>query len=105
MLKPDLIAAIAASSGLSRRGAAEVLTAVTDEIVDALAMGDAVRLHGLGTFAVRISAPRNVRDPRSGSLLLRGPRRRIVFRPGASLRRAVDAGAATDQTDPGPNEA
>ena len=90
MLKPDLVAAIAARSGISRRNAAEVLTSLTDEIVDALARDVPVRLTGLGTFTVLHSPPRCVRDPRNGSPLHLKARRRVVFRPGALLRRAVN---------------
>ena len=53
MRKPELAAAVADKTGLSRDKASEVITAVTDQISAAAARGEDTTLIGFGTFNIR----------------------------------------------------
>ena len=52
MNKTDLIDAIAAQAGLTKKDAKAALEATLDAISDSLKKGDAVQLIGFGTFKV-----------------------------------------------------
>ncbi len=53
MRKPELAAAVADKTGLSRDKASEVITAFTDQISAAAARGEDTTLIGFGTFNIR----------------------------------------------------
>ncbi|MBK8971749.1 MAG: HU family DNA-binding protein [Hahellaceae bacterium] len=89
MLKPELIAQIADHADIPRYLAAQVLTALTDEITEVLAAGESVILAGLGSFVVKAVPERRVRNPRSGELQTVAAHRRVVFRPAKRLKDAA----------------
>jgi len=64
--KNELVAAVAANTGLSKTDAAKAVDGVFDEITEALKKGDEVRLVGFGTFAVSHRAESMGRNPRTG---------------------------------------
>ena len=53
MNKSDLVAAIAAKTGDTKKGAEESLNAFISVVTDALVKGDKVQLVGFGSFEVR----------------------------------------------------
>ena len=53
MTQKDLIAAVAADSGMTKKDAKFVVSSVLDNITGALTAGDRVVLPGFGTFVVR----------------------------------------------------
>ncbi|HAS76218.1 MAG TPA: DNA-binding protein HU, partial [Marinobacter adhaerens] len=53
MRKPELAAAIADRTGLTREKASEVITAFTDQVSAAASRGEDVTLIGFGTFNIR----------------------------------------------------
>ena len=61
MRKPELAAAVADQTGLTRDKASEVITAFTDQISAAAARGEDTTLIGFGTFNIR---SRDARDGR-----------------------------------------
>ena len=66
MNKSQLIEAIAAGSGLSKKDSEAALKATLDSIEGALAKGDKVVLVGFGTFEVTKRAARTGRNPQTG---------------------------------------
>jgi integration host factor subunit alpha len=64
------------------------------EITDCLERGDTVKLSSFGSFVVRIKGPRPGRNPKTGVAVPIGPRRAIVFKPSATLRKRF----ASEQT-------
>lgn len=58
MNKAELIAAIAAKTGDTKKGAEASVNAFVDVITEALREGDKVQLVGFGSFEVRKRAPR-----------------------------------------------
>ena len=65
MNKAELVAAIAAKTGDTKKGAEASVNAFVDVITDALAKGDKVQLVGFGSFEVRKRAARKGRNPRT----------------------------------------
>ena len=53
MNKTELVAAVAAKAGISKKDADAAVAAVFASVTDALANGDKVQLIGFGTFEVR----------------------------------------------------
>ena len=60
--------------------------ALLEVVRDALADGDSVRLPGLGSLTVRLSAPRVGRNPRTGERIDIPATRRVRFSPSPEMR-------------------
>lgn len=79
--------------GLSRNESAELVEAVLDEIADALAQGETVKISSFGTFSVRQKGQRVGRNPKTGEEVPILPRRVLVFRPSQVLKSRINEGA------------
>ncbi len=67
MIKSELVATIAAQNPhLYQRDVENIVNAILDEIIDALARGDRVELRGFGAFSVKARPARVGRNPRTG---------------------------------------
>ena len=94
MTKADLIEAVHARVGLSKKESAELVQFVLDEIRQALARGEHVKVSGFGHFMVLARAARVGRNPKTGEEIRIAPRRAVVFRPSPVLRRRIEEGEA-----------
>ena len=65
MNKSDLIAAIAAKTGDTKKNAEASLNAFVDVVTESLVKGDKVQLVGFGSFEVRKRAARKGRNPQT----------------------------------------
>ena len=65
MNKAELIAAVAAKTGLSKKDADKAVAAVFESIKETLAAGDKVTVFGFGNFEVRERAARTGLNPRT----------------------------------------
>lgn len=90
MNKAELIDHIASSCDLSRAAAARALDATLEAITDSLSRGEAVSLVGFGTFAVGARAERTGRNPQTGAEITIPAARIPRFRPGKTLKDAVN---------------
>ena len=63
MNKSDLVAAIAAKTGATKKDAEASLNAFTDVVTESLVKGDKIQLVGFGSFEVRKRAARKGRNP------------------------------------------
>lgn len=70
MRKPELAAAIAEETGLTKEKSSEVITVITDQIAKALSEDDSVSLIGFGTFSRRSRAERKGKNPQTGAELI-----------------------------------
>lgn len=86
MNKDELVAAIAAKTGLTKGSADEFLKAVLDTITDAVRDGDKVTLSGFGTFLLTERAARIGRNPRTGASLSIAARKTPRFVPAKQFR-------------------
>jgi len=66
MNKQELVEAIAAKAGVTKRDADAILSAVTETIIEAVADGEKVTLVGFGTFEPRDRQAREGRNPSTG---------------------------------------
>ena len=88
MNKAELIAAIAAKTGETKKGAEAAVNAFISTVTDALAKGDKVQLVGFGSFEVRKRAARKGRNPRTKEEIKIPASKAPVFKAG----KAFDAG-------------
>jgi DNA-binding protein HU-beta len=90
MNKEELVNAIAAKTGTTKKSADETLRAVLDTIRDAIRDGDKVTLLGFGTFMLMERSPRKGRNPRTGSEI-EIPRRKLPrFLPSKEFKHLVE---------------
>jgi DNA-binding protein HU-beta len=86
--KADLVAGIAAETGLSRVQAAKAVNAAVSAITRALANGESVTLTGFGTFKVVRTSERMGRNPATGQAIKIAAGKRIGFSAGSRLSSA-----------------
>ena len=89
MLKIDLIAAIAAETGLTKTDAAKAIDSFINVVTAALKAGDDVRLRGFGTFMATDLPARQGRNPQTGEPIAVAASRRPRFFPYAALKASM----------------
>ncbi|MDR3515435.1 MAG: integration host factor subunit alpha [Azospirillaceae bacterium] len=80
--------------GLSRNESADLVETVINEISDALARGEMVKISSFGSFSVRQKGRRVGRNPKTGEEVPIMPRRVLVFRASHVLKERVNRVAA-----------
>lgn len=91
MNKSDLIAAMAAKTGSTKKDAEATLNAFVDVVTDSLVKGEKVQLVGFGTFETRERAARKGRNPRNPEQVIDIPASKApVFKAGKSLKEAIN---------------
>ncbi len=95
MNKSALVRYVADETGLNRSAAEAAVNAMLSGIADSLAREEPVSLLGFGTFAARQRPARTARNPRTGETIPVAASTTAVFKPGKSLRHAMNAGAAS----------
>ena len=90
MNKAELVSAIAAKTGDTKKGAEASVNAFVEVITDALAKGDKVQLVGFGSFEVRKRAARKGRNPRTKEEIKIPASKAPVFKAGKALKDLVN---------------
>jgi DNA-binding protein HU-alpha len=90
MRKPDLTAYIADKADISTEKAQQALASILDEITNALSRGDSINLVGFGTLEVRKRSARQGKNPQTGASIAIAASSSVGFKPGKSLRDAVN---------------
>jgi len=90
MNKSDLIAAVAAKTGETKKNAEASINAVVDVVAETLAKGDKIQLVGFGSFEVRSRAARKGRNPQTGKEMKIAAKKAPVFKAGKALKDAVN---------------
>jgi DNA-binding protein HU-beta len=90
MNKAELIAAIAAKTGETKKSAEEALNAFVDVVTGALVKGDKVQLVGFGSFEVRKRAARKGRNPQTKEEIKIPASKAPVFKAGKALKDLVN---------------
>lgn len=91
MRKPELAAAIADAADLPKEKANDVLSAILEEITNAMSRNETVNLVGFGTFSVRQRAARKGKNPQTGVEIDIPASSTVGFKPGKALKEAVDS--------------
>lgn len=89
MNKTELVNAIAAKAGLSKKDADAALAATVEAVTEALKAGDKVALVGFGTFEVRERAARTGKNPATGEKISIAACKAPAFKAGKALKDAV----------------
>ena len=90
MNKSDLVAAIAAKTGDTKKSAEEALNAFVDVVTAALVKGEKVQLVGFGSFEVRKRAARKGRNPQTKEEIKIPASKSPVFKAGKALKDVVN---------------
>ena len=90
MNKSDLIAAMAAKTGSTKKDAEATLNAFVDVVTEALTKGDKVQLVGFGSFEVRKRAARKGRNPQTKEEIKIPASKAPVFKAGKALKDLVN---------------
>ncbi|MFV3131850.1 integration host factor subunit alpha [Niveispirillum sp. KHB5.9] len=88
--RAQLSEAVYQEVGLSRNESADLVESVLDEIADALANGDMVKISSFGSFAVRSKGQRIGRNPKTGEEVPILPRKVLVFRASHVLKSRIN---------------
>ena len=89
MNKQELVAAIAAGSGLTKVDSEKALSATIEAITGALAKGESIQLIGFGTFSISDRAARTGRNPQTGKEIQIAAKKVVKFKTGKALDEAV----------------
>lgn len=90
MTKADMVNAIAAAAGITKKAAAAALEAVVDTVTSELKKGENVTITGFGTFKVSARAARTGVNPRNPSERIKIPAMNVpTFKAGKALKEAV----------------
>ena len=90
MNKSDLIAAIAAKTGETKKNAEATVNAFVDVVTETLVKGDKVQLVGFGSFEVRKRAARKGRNPQTKEEIKIPASKAPVFKAGKALKDVVN---------------
>ena len=90
MNKAELIAAIAAKTGDTKKTAEATVNAFVEVVTDALKEGDKVQLVGFGSFEVRKRAARKGRNPQTKEEIKIPASKAPVFKAGKALKDLVN---------------
>ena len=90
MNKSELIAAIAAKTGETKKDAEATLNDFIDVVTEALVKGDKVQLVGFGSFEVRKRAARKGRNPQTKEEIKIPASKAPVFKAGKALKELVN---------------
>ncbi len=91
MHKGDLVAAVADIADLSKDKANDVVSAIVDEITNALSRNETVNLVGFGSFGQRHRAARTGRSPKTGEAIQIPASNSVGFKPGKALKDSVNS--------------
>lgn len=89
MTKAELVAAMAAKTGSTKKDTEAALSAFITAVTEALEKGDSVQLVGFGTFEVRERAARTGINPRTKESIKIEATKVPAFKAGRALKDAV----------------
>ena len=98
--RAQLSEAVYQEVGLSRNESAELVESVLDEVADALARGEMVKISSFGSFQVRQKGQRVGRNPKTGEEVPILPRRVLVFRASHVLKNRINEVIAEQAASP-----
>ena len=89
MNKTDLVAIVAAKSGLTKKDADRVIAATFEAITEAVVKGDKVQVSGFGAFEAKTRGARVGRNPRTKETIEIPATRLPVFKASKTLKDSV----------------
>lgn len=86
MTTKELIAHIAAETGMTKRRTEELMTATTNIIAGSLQAGTSVQLQNFGTLETKERAARKITNPKTGEASFSQAKRVVSFRPNERIK-------------------
>jgi integration host factor subunit beta len=87
MIKSELVKRISSQNPhLFERDIEKIVSAILEEMVEALRRGDRVELRGFGAFSVKLRGPRQGRNPRTGAVVAVAKKAIPFFKTGKEMR-------------------
>jgi integration host factor subunit beta len=100
MIKSELIERISSQNPhLFARDIEKIVTAILDEIVEALRRGDRVELRGFGAFSVKVRGARPGRNPRTGATVSVAKKAIPYFKTGKPMHERLNRETVQPLTD------
>ena len=90
MNKTELVAQLAENNMITKIQASRILDSLLNTIESTLERGESITLPGFGSFQVRKVEPRTGVNPSTREPLLIPEHKRVLFKPGAHLKSAVN---------------
>ena len=90
MNKAELIAAIAAKTGNTKKAAEEFVNAFVSTVTESLEKGDKVQLVGFGSFETKVRAARKGKNPQTGAEMKIPACKAPAFKAGKALKAVVN---------------
>lgn len=90
MRKPELASMIAEQLDIPVSKASDVLSAILDEITNALSRNESVSLPGFGTFESRHRNARSGRNPQTGETIQIAASNSVGFKAGKALKDSLN---------------
>lgn len=90
LTKAELAETLFEKVGLNKRESKDLVETFFEQIRDALARGDNVKLSGFGNFQIRDKPARPGRNPKTGEVIPISARRVVTFHASQKLKLAVE---------------
>jgi nucleoid DNA-binding protein len=90
MNKSDLVTAVAAQADITKDKADAAVSAIIEQITNALSRNESVTLVGFGTFSQSHRAARTGRNPQTGAEINIAASNSVNFKPGKALKDSVN---------------
>jgi integration host factor subunit alpha len=97
LTKADMVERLYEELGLNKREAKDLVEMFFEEIRNALAAGEDVKLSGFGNFHLRHKNERPGRNPKTGEMIPVSARRVVTFRAGQKLKSLVEEHASAKE--------
>jgi len=98
LTKADMVERLFEELGLNKREAKDLVEMFFEEIRNALAQGEDIKLSGFGNFHLRDKSERPGRNPKTGEMIPVTARRVVTFRAGQKLKSLVEEHASAETT-------
>ncbi len=90
LTREDIARAVYSEIGLSKQESADLVNSIFQKLEMSLLNNEVVKLPKFGNFIVRDKSERVGRNPKTGKEAVITPRRVVMFKPSARLKRRVD---------------
>ena len=90
MTKTELTRQLATRCDIPMARAQIVIETIIETMTRDLISGDKLEIRGFGTFAMKVTAPRLGRNPKTGVSVAIGERRNIAFKASSVLSRRIN---------------
>ncbi len=91
MTKKELVAAVAAETGVEKKAAEAVISYAFEAITAALKEGEKVQIFGFGNFETKETAAREGRNPATGETIQIPASKKASFTAAKALKDALNA--------------